>query len=54
MQLIIVAAQSKVSTVFARSNTGVVRSNPTRGKYVYVRLFCGYVVLCVGSGLATG
>jgi hypothetical protein len=29
-------------------------SNPTRGMDVSVRLFCVYVVLCVGSGLATG
>jgi hypothetical protein len=38
--------------VFARSNTGVVGSNPTRGMYVCVRLFCVCAVLCVGSGLA--
>jgi hypothetical protein len=41
-------------TVFTRSNTGVVGSNPTRGIDVSVRLFCVCVVLCVGSGLATG
>jgi hypothetical protein len=40
--------------LFARSNTGVVDSDPTRGMDVCVRLFCVYVVLCVGSGLATG
>jgi hypothetical protein len=28
--------------------------NPTRGMFVCVRLFCVCVVLCVGSGLATG
>jgi hypothetical protein len=41
-------------TVFARSNTGIVGSNPTRGMDVCVRLICLYVVLCTGSGLATG
>jgi hypothetical protein len=39
--------------VFARSNTGIVGSNPIRGMDVYVCLFC-VCVLCVGSGLATG
>jgi hypothetical protein len=41
-------------TVFGRSNTAIVDSNPTRGMDVCVRLFCVYVVLCVDSGLATG
>jgi hypothetical protein len=45
--------QSKAWTVFARLNTGVVGSNPTRGMDVCVRLFC-VCVLCVGSGLAAG
>jgi hypothetical protein len=49
-----VAAQSKEWTVFARSNTGIVGSNPTWGMDVCVRLFYVCVVLCVGSGLATG
>jgi hypothetical protein len=40
-------------TVFARSNTGVLGSNSTRGMNVCVRLFNVCVVLCVGSGLAT-
>jgi hypothetical protein len=31
-----------------------VDSNPTQGMDVCLRLFCVYVVLCVGSGLATG
>jgi hypothetical protein len=31
-----------------------VGSNPTRGMDVCVRLFCIFVVLCIGSGLATG
>jgi hypothetical protein len=44
---ITVAARSKARTVFARSNTGTVGSNPTQGMDVYVRS-------SVGSGLATG
>jgi hypothetical protein len=51
---ITVTAPSKSWTVFARSNTGVVGSNPTQGMDVCVRLFCVYVVLCIGRGLATG
>jgi hypothetical protein len=35
-----VAALSKVWTVFALSNTGIVDSNPNRGMDVCVRLFC--------------
>jgi hypothetical protein len=31
-----------------------VGSNPTEGMDVCVRLFCVCIVLCVGSGLATG
>jgi hypothetical protein len=46
-------ARSKAWTVFARSNAGVVGSNPTQGICVCVRLFCVCVVLCVCSGLAT-
>jgi hypothetical protein len=49
-----VAAQSKAYTAFARSNAGIVSSNSTQGMDLYVRLFCIYVVLCVGRGLATG
>jgi hypothetical protein len=41
-------------TVFARSNTGIVGSNPTQGMDVYVPLFCLCAVLCGGSSLATG
>jgi hypothetical protein len=52
--LITVAARSKAWTVFARSNTGVMGSNPTRNMDVCVRLFYVCVVLCVGSGFATG
>jgi hypothetical protein len=37
---ITVAARSRAWTVFARSNTGIVVSNPARGMYVCVRLFC--------------
>jgi hypothetical protein len=51
---ITVAVRSKVSTVFARSNARIVGSNPTQDMYICVRLFCVCVVLCVGSGLATG
>jgi hypothetical protein len=51
---ITVAGRSKVRTVFALSNTGVVGSIPTRSMGVCVRLSCVCVVLCVGSGLATG
>jgi hypothetical protein len=47
---IIVAAQSKAWTVFARLNAGTVGSNPTQG----IECLCAFVVLCVGSGLATG
>jgi hypothetical protein len=49
---ITVAVWFKAWTVFARSNTGIVTSNPTRGMDVCVRLFCACVVLCVGSSLA--
>jgi hypothetical protein len=40
---ITVAAQSKVWTVFSRSNTGILGSNFTRVMDVYVR-FCVWVV----------
>jgi hypothetical protein len=51
---ITVAARSKTWTVFPRSNTGIVGSNPTRGMNNCVRLFCVCVVLCVDGGLETG
>jgi hypothetical protein len=51
---ITVAARSKAWTVFSISNTGIVGSNPTQGMDVCLRLFCLYVVLCVGKGLARG
>jgi hypothetical protein len=50
---ITVAARSKVSTIFARSNIAVVGSNPTRVIDVCVRLFC-VRVLCIGIGPAMG
>jgi hypothetical protein len=37
--------------VVARSTTGIVGSNPTRGMDVCVGLFCVCAVLCAGSGL---
>jgi hypothetical protein len=42
------------STVFTRSNPGIVGTNPTQGMDVCVRAYYVSVVLCVGSGLATG
>jgi hypothetical protein len=48
-----VATRSKAWTVLDHSNAGIVGSNPTPGMDVCVRLFYVYVVLCVGSGLAT-
>jgi hypothetical protein len=54
VELISMAARSKAWTVFARSNAGIVGSNPTLGVDVCMRLFCVYVILCVGSGLVTG
>jgi hypothetical protein len=51
---ITVAAWSRAWTVFVRSNTGVMGSNPTRDMDVGMPLFCVCVVLCVRSGLATG
>jgi hypothetical protein len=52
--LITMAAWSKAWTAFARSNTGIVGSNPTWGMDVCVHLFCVFVLSCVGSGLAMG
>jgi hypothetical protein len=48
--MITVAARSEAWTVFARSNTGIMGSNPTWGTDVCVHLFCVCVALCVGSG----
>jgi hypothetical protein len=53
-QPIRLAARSNARTVFARSNIGIVSSNPTRGMDVCLRLFYVCVFLYVGSGLATG
>jgi hypothetical protein len=39
-----VAARSKARTVFARSNTDIVSSNPTGGMDVCVRSVCVYSV----------
>jgi hypothetical protein len=43
---ITVAARSKAWNIFARSNTGIVVSNPAQGMDVCLRLFCVCVVLC--------
>jgi hypothetical protein len=51
---ITVAERSEAWTVFSRSNSGIVVSNPTQGMSRYLRLFCVCVVLCVGIGLAMG
>jgi hypothetical protein len=48
----LVCGRHKSSTVFARSNAGVVGSNPTRGMNVCVRF--SVFVLCVRRGLTTG
>jgi hypothetical protein len=53
-QPITVAARSKTWNVFARSNAGILGSNPIQGMDVCMRLFCVYVVLCVGNCLETG
>jgi hypothetical protein len=50
---ITVVARCEAWTVFARSNTGIVGSNPFQGMDMYVySVFC--VVLCIGSGLEMG
>jgi hypothetical protein len=48
--LITVAAPSKELDVLARSNIGILGSNPTQDMDV----FCVYSVFVLGSGLATG
>jgi hypothetical protein len=45
--LYLTSADHSGTAVFARSNTGIVDSNPTRGMDVFVRLFC------VSRGLAS-
>jgi hypothetical protein len=50
-----VASWFKAWTVFARLDAGIVGSNPTHSMDVWcMRLFRVCVVLCLGSGLATG
>jgi hypothetical protein len=51
---IAVVSRSKTWTFFARWNAGIVGSNPTQGIDVCLHLLCVRVVLCVGSGFATG
>jgi hypothetical protein len=51
LQPITLAARSKAWTVFARTNTGIVGSNPTLCMDVCLRLFCDYVVLCIVAAL---
>jgi hypothetical protein len=46
------APQSKASTVFARSDAGIVGSSPTEGMDVSVCVYSVCVVLCVDSSLA--
>jgi hypothetical protein len=55
-QPVTVAERSKAWTVFARSEAGIVGSNPTQDMDVWCvcAFFCVYVVLCLGRGLATG
>jgi hypothetical protein len=48
---ITVTARSESWTVFARSNTGVVGSNPTQDMDACVRLLCVCAIMCVGSDL---
>jgi hypothetical protein len=54
MNQITVAMRSEAWNLFARSKTGIVGSNSTRDMDVCVRCLCVCVILCVGSGLATG
>jgi hypothetical protein len=43
---ITVVARSKARTIFARSNTGIVCSNPPRDMDICVRLFCLCCSMC--------
>jgi hypothetical protein len=47
--------EKKLAPVFARSEAGIVGSNPTQGMDVWClcAFFCVCVVLCLGRGLAT-
>jgi hypothetical protein len=47
---ITVAAQSKAWTVFARTNTGTVGSNPIRNVDLCMCVYCVFVFTCLGSG----
>jgi hypothetical protein len=51
---ITVASRYKAWTVFARSNAGIMGSNPTHGMDVCVCVYSVFVLFCVHSGLATG
>jgi hypothetical protein len=46
--------RSEARTVFGRSKTGIMVSNPTRGMVMCVHVFLCCVLLCVGRGLASG
>jgi hypothetical protein len=50
-----VAERSEACTVFARSEAGIVGSNPNQGMDIWCvcAFFCVCVVLCLGRGLAT-
>jgi hypothetical protein len=50
----IILVAVRIGRSHARSNSGALGSNSTRGMDFSVRLFCIRVVLRVGSGLATG
>jgi hypothetical protein len=54
-QPVTVAERSKACTVFARSEAGIMSSNPTQDMDVWCvcAFFCVCVVLCLGRGLAT-
>jgi hypothetical protein len=51
MQLVPMAERSEARTVFARSNAGIMGSNPTQGS---VSAFFCVVLPCVGTGLVSG
>jgi hypothetical protein len=44
---ITVAARSKAWTVFARSNAGILGSNPAQGMNVWVCVYSMFVLFCV-------
>jgi hypothetical protein len=47
LEPITVAERSEAWTVFARSNAGIVGSNPTQGMDVYVSVYYVFVLSCV-------